>query len=740
MKTFYSKFIAILFVTILSHRGFSQSVTFQFYHDLNNNCNYDVGEPFLNNLPGYVSLNYVNTSANTVVATASVLCAGPLSVSSPSLPATNTCSFTLFFPSSYPTFSINYSCGAYSNLSYSGTNYLPVKTVDQVGYGYFYSNTTGFYSTSTATVFPICTNRPTDSTNLSLNIDNIYGCTLGSSARTYSVFLDNVLLDMTTFTSTTSGYTMANGSMSNCVFSEGYYPGSTSIYISALLSSGPISAGNHTFEVRSTPIYTSTLSALNYSITLNAVPCTSITGSIYADCDNNCTKTAGDGSIYYGANVVMYNSTSSYTIYPNITGTFGAIVPASASQYSITSFPIALGFTPCAAASATTAVVASSGYDFGYQTGTSGYVDPTVYGPSVPGTTNPGNTKNVYINTYNYAFSYSLACPSTPSLNPGKIKALLDKNFTYLNVVGATPVPNAIVPGPNGDTLIWNVTNFNVSGLMQYTISAQMASTVSIGTGYTNYSWIYPANDLVLTNNASVFSWTIGLPYDPNNKISWASGIQPNGDIPLATTDLFYTINFQNIGTAPATNVKLADTLDPNLDWNTLQVISSSFPVQLQTNNMNGETFFNFNGINLPDSTTNEPGSHGYVHYRIKLKPSVPVNTVIKNRSHNYFDFMPAVATNQTQNKLVLVTAINEMERAASVFVAPNPVTDKVTVSAKDMIQIVLVYNNLGQIIMKQDVNSTQAQMDLSSVTDGVYFISVQFKNGGKTIRKVVKN
>ena len=69
MKTLYSKLIAILFLTLLTQKGISQSVTFQFYHDLNNNCNYDGGEPLLGNLQGYVTLNYVNISSNTVVVT-----------------------------------------------------------------------------------------------------------------------------------------------------------------------------------------------------------------------------------------------------------------------------------------------------------------------------------------------------------------------------------------------------------------------------------------------------------------------------------------------------------------------------------------------------------------------------------------------------------------------------------------------------------------------------------------------
>ena len=264
---------------------------------------------------------------------------------------------------------------------------------------------------------------------------------------------------------------------------------------------------------------------------------------------------------------------------------------------------------------------------------------------------------------------------------------------------------------------------------------------MTVGEDYCLNAFVNPLLDNVALNNQSTFCWYIGWPYDPNNKMSYAQGIKTNGDIPISTTDLFYVINFQNIGTAPAIDVKTVDTLDVNLDWTTLQVLSSSDPVQSQIDYLSGQIIFYFKNIYLPDSTSDEPGSHGFVYYKIKLKPGLLVNTIIKNRAHNYFDFQPPVATNQTKNKLTNIAAgINEIEKLNSVFIAPNPVSDKVTISSKEIIQTISVFNNLGQTVMKQDVNATQSQMDLSSMTDGIYFIQIQLKDGVKTTRKVVKN
>ena len=55
---------------------------------------------------------------------------------------------------------------------------------------------------------------------------------------------------------------------------------------------------------------------------------------------------------------------------------------------------------------------------------------------------------------------------------------------------------------------------------------------------------------------------------------------------------------------------------------------------------------FNFPNINLPDSTNDEPNSHGYVQFSIKLHDSIPLGTALSNTSFIYFDFNPPVQTN----------------------------------------------------------------------------------------------
>ena len=105
--------------------------------------------------------------------------------------------------------------------------------------------------------------------------------------------------------------------------------------------------------------------------------------------------------------------------------------------------------------------------------------------------------------------------------------------------------------------------------------------------------------------------------FDPNEKTVYPlNSLDINGDHWLT-----YSIDFQNTGTAPADNIYITDTLDANLDLATFTLTGYSNQPFVQV--INNVAKFNFPNINLPDSLSNEPGSHGYVQYKIKSKPRI---------------------------------------------------------------------------------------------------------------------
>ena len=138
--------------------------------------------------------------------------------------------------------------------------------------------------------------------------------------------------------------------------------------------------------------------------------------------------------------------------------------------------------------------------------------------------------------------------------------------------------------------------------------------------------------------------------YDPNDKHSSPEGVMFQNYTPI-TSPLTYHINFQNTGNDTAYNVTILDTLDVDLDLSTFEVLGSSHTVTPQMT-ASGAMRFNFFNIMLPDSNTDEPGSHGWITYRISPKSGLPDPTLVTNTSYIVFDLNPPVVTNTTLNTL----------------------------------------------------------------------------------------
>ena len=68
----------------------------------------------------------------------------------------------------------------------------------------------------------------------------------------------------------------------------------------------------------------------------------------------------------------------------------------------------------------------------------------------------------------------------------------------------------------------------------------------------------------------------------------------------------------------------------------------------------------------------------------------------------------------------------------------PNPVSNTLNIQAKQDIQAVHIYNISGQEVLKLQPNTTEEQIDMSHLTNGMYFVKVQI-NGQLTAFKVVK-
>jgi uncharacterized repeat protein (TIGR01451 family) len=265
--------------------------------------------------------------------------------------------------------------------------------------------------------------------------------------------------------------------------------------------------------------------------------------------------------------------------------------------------------------------------------------------------------------------------------------------------------------------------NFNV---FAPPIIPETGETLSFSTS------IYPiSGDLTENDNLYSLNQEIVNSYDPND-ISVLEG----SEILLEDIDeyLHYIIRFQNTGTADAINIRVTNFFDDNLDWKTFQLESSSHALNIER--VYGyEVSFVFKDINLPDSTTDEPNSHGFIAYKIKPKNDVIVGDILPNKADIFFDFNSAIETNLVTTKIISSLSMDD-HLIPKFHAYPNPTKGVLNIKTQLHVTKLNVYNNVGQLILSQ---FNKKSIDVSSLNTGLYFIKIEGVNGTLETKKFIK-
>ncbi|HEY0091431.1 MAG TPA: T9SS type A sorting domain-containing protein [Flavobacterium sp.] len=222
--------------------------------------------------------------------------------------------------------------------------------------------------------------------------------------------------------------------------------------------------------------------------------------------------------------------------------------------------------------------------------------------------------------------------------------------------------------------------------------------------------------------------------YDPNDK-TCLQGSQVL--IEDADEYLSYRVRFQNTGTASAINVRVEDELDEKLDWDSVQLLGSSF-APYTVSMVDNKIIAYFNNINLPSKEQNELLSNGFFAYKVKPKPNVVLGDIISNTAAIYFDFNTPVITNTVTTEFVQELAVSDTVFHNGLKVFPNPVSGVLHFEAASVnIKSVLIYNTLGQLVSKK-TGTQLSEVDLSSLNEGVYHCRFNDDGGNSVQRKVV--
>lgn len=321
----------------------------------------------------------------------------------------------------------------------------------------------------------------------------------------------------------------------------------------------------------------------------------------------------------------------------------------------------------------------------------------------------------------------------------GRLEMVFDSLLEY-DV--AIPAPDQVDLTTN--TLTWNFNSLRPFEVFDVDLRLLNSDETTLGLTIENKTRIFgDVNGSSQLLDEFVQTDIIRCSYDPNDKLVSPVGEGEEGQI-LPGTSLDYTVRFQNTGNAPARNVAILDTIDVKLDMETFQVTNSSFEVQTVVRENIVE--FRFNDINLIDSLTNEPESHGFVSFSIDPLPSLPEPSVIENRAHIFFDQNPAIITNTTKVTYAtpMIDFVTNLEDGLSIFLYPNPAHDLIHFGAIDGQSLDLnsfeIHSLSGQLLLRKriQINQSQYEINLNDLEAGVYFLKL-YSAEGQYVSRFVK-
>ncbi|MFI5171499.1 MAG: T9SS type A sorting domain-containing protein [Chitinophagales bacterium] len=334
-------------------------------------------------------------------------------------------------------------------------------------------------------------------------------------------------------------------------------------------------------------------------------------------------------------------------------------------------------------------------------------------------------------------------------LTTGSIAPGFDINFNIQYENAGTVDEDAVVvvkPGINlsfvsadvdplsvtADSITWNFTSLAPlqSGTINVVLNCNLTATVGGPASVTAYIQ-QVAGELNIACNYDTCDQKIIASLDPNEIIVSENELYAV-DIPDPQF-LNYTITFQNTGTGVATFIQINDTLPVELNNNTIEILNSSHTISsVIYYNESRQLKFSFDSIMLPDNSSNELESHGFVQYRIKPVTTLSAGDEIHNSSAIYFDYNPPVTTNTAITKIVeSAEIIPSVKNQLEIQIEPNPTDDYFNLELSHPITNaeIIIYDLQGKKVMREYLSGDQYRMSCKVLAPGGYILQVRAVN-----------
>jgi len=304
-------------------------------------------------------------------------------------------------------------------------------------------------------------------------------------------------------------------------------------------------------------------------------------------------------------------------------------------------------------------------------------------------------------------------------------------SITAISQTGTTPTASGFTYD------FTNLAPFEVRSI-NVNLLVPVIPTVTLGDLVTNTVTLQIANDINLSNNSSTLTQTIVGSYDPNDKME-SHGEKIVHSTFTANDYLYYTIRFENTGTANAEFVIIKDELVNQLNPNTFEMIAASHNVN--TKREGNQLSWHFYNINLPPTSINPIASHGYVYFRIKPANGYAVGDSIPNFASIFFDYNPPIVTDTFYTEFVQALS-NATFNATTISLFPNPANDLITITnnnSVDQVSEVNIHDITGKLIYSlHQILSSPISINVSNFAKGLYLVELTSDNNTRITKKLI--
>ena len=214
----------------------------------------------------------------------------------------------------------------------------------------------------------------------------------------------------------------------------------------------------------------------------------------------------------------------------------------------------------------------------------------------------------------------------------------------------------------------------------------------------------------------TVYGGRLGIKAVNANKANFRLGILNTSPTASVYTDCGIDLNY---GTTYLVVVKYDKSAAPTTSsmWINPTTLGGAEPTGAVTNNAGANTFPTFGSVFI---------RNGYSSTVVGGTPNADIDEI--RVGDTFASVTPAT------------TGINETLNENNVSIYPNPATNFVTISAKEAISHVSVYDFQGRIVQEYDFNNTtEIKLNVSELSNGIYSIVANSVKGNSFSTKLIK-